>query len=294
VSTVLWRRFLGIGEPAAAPPPDLGRRIARVQLAAARRIAAPWVGAYRSAFKGQGIEFADVREYVPGDDARTVDWRVTARTGRLAVRRYVEERNRTVLFLLDVGAGILAGSGDRTLLDVATEVIALIGSAALAGGDRIALVAWSDRRELEVPPHRDRAAVLRLVRALMCTRPSGRPSNLSAALAALPKQLRHSSVLVVLSPFGGSGYGRVLGALALRHELLLVRLWDELAGIGSADRWVPARDVWGVAGSGARAAAALPAELEPIKADLVTVSPRTPLAPLLGRAFAARARRRVA
>jgi len=294
VSAAVWRRFLGIGEPIAVPLPDLARRIARVQLAAARRIAAPWAGAYRSAFKGQGIEVADVREYVPGDDARTVDWRVTARTGRLAVRRYVEERNRTVLFLLDIGAGILAGSGDRTLLDVAAEVVALAGSAALAGGDRIALTAWSNRRELDVPPARDRAAILRVVRAVLRLRGSERSSNLAAALASVPRQLRHAGVLVVLSPFGGTGYGRLLAALARRHEMLLVRLWDEMAGIGSARRWVPARDASGTAGWGAPAAPAPPAELEGVRDDVVTVSPRTLLAPVLGRAFASRARRRCA
>jgi len=294
VSAAVWRRFLGIGEPIAVPLPDLARRIARVQLAAARRIAAPWAGAYRSAFKGQGIEVADVREYVPGDDARTVDWRVTARTGRLAVRRYVEERNRTVLFLLDVGAGILAGSGDRTLLDVAAEVVALVGSAAVAGGDRIALAAWSDRLELDVPPARDRAAMLRAVGAVLRLGANERPSNLAAALALVPRRLRHAGVLVVLSPFGGTGYGRLLTALARRHELLLVRLWDELAGIGSAGRWVPARAAGGAAGWGVAAMAHPPAELEAVREDVVTVSPRTLLAPVLGRAFASRARRRYA
>ncbi|MFI5167811.1 MAG: DUF58 domain-containing protein [Thermoanaerobaculales bacterium] len=294
MSVGLWRRFLGIGEATAALPPDLGRRVARVQLAAARRIAAPWAGAYRSAFKGQGIEFADVREYVPGDDARTVDWRVTARTGRLAVRRYVEERNRTVLFLLDAGAGILAGSGDRTLLEVAAEVVALVGGAALAGGDRVALTAWSDRRELQIPPHRDHAALLRLVRAVLSLPTGGRPSNLPAALATVPQQLRRAGVLVVLSPFAGAGYGRLLGALARRHELLLVRLWDEHAGIGSAHGWIPARDASGAGGWGSPSSAALPAEIETLRGDVVMVSPRTALAPILGHAFAARARRRCA
>jgi uncharacterized protein (DUF58 family) len=113
-AVALWRRFLGQGEPHPVVPADLARRLARVRLHATRRLTASWAGAYRSAFKGEGLEFAGVREYLPGDDVRTIDWRVTARTGRLAVRRYVEERNRTVLFRWTL-ARMAAGSGTRTL-----------------------------------------------------------------------------------------------------------------------------------------------------------------------------------
>ena len=290
----LWRRFLGQGEPHPVVPTDLARRLARVRLHATRRLTASWTGAYRSAFKGEGLEFAGVREYLPGDDVRAIDWRVTARTGRLAVRRYVEERNRTVLFLVDVGAGMAAGSGTRTLLEVAAEVVALVGSAAIAGGDRVALSAWSDRQELVLTPRRNDASLLRMVHELLLVRPQGRPSDLPAAFTEVPRLLRRSGVLVVISPFLGSGYGRTLRALARRHELLAVRLWDRRAGKGTAKARVPARDTLGRAGWGATGPAPEVPELSGVRADVLMVTPETLLAPTLARAFLARGRRRSA
>ena len=288
----VWRRFLGQGEPQSFVPHDLVRRLARVRLHATRRLTASWAGAYRSAFKGEGIEFAGVREYLPGDDVRTIDWRVTARTGRLAVRRYVEERNRTVLFLVDVGAGMAAGSGIRTLLEVAAEVVALVGSAALAGGDRVALAAWSDRQELVLTARRSEASLLRMVSELLLVRPQGRASDLSGALAEVPRLLRRRGVLVVISPFLGTGYGRTLAALASRHELLAVRLWDQRAGKGTATARVPARDTTGRAGWSASGPAPEVPELSRVRADVLTVAPETLLAPTLAHAFLARGRRR--
>jgi uncharacterized protein (DUF58 family) len=288
----IWRRFLGQGEPQPFVPQDLARKLARVRLHATRRLTASWAGAYRSAFKGEGIEFAGVREYLPGDDVRTIDWRVTARTGRLAVRRYVEERNRTVLFLVDVGAGMAAGSGTRTLLEVAAEVVALVGGAAVAGGDRVALLAWSDRQELALTPRRSDAALLRMVRELLLVQPGGRASALPAALAEVPRVLRRPGVLVVISPFLGFGYGRTLTALARRHELLAVRLWDPRAGKGTATARIPARDTSGRAGWGVAGAAPDTPELTKVRADMLTVAPDTLLGPALARAFLSRGRRR--
>ncbi len=288
----LWRGYLGEGAPRVEPPPGLERRLARVQLQAARRLAAPWSGAYRSAFKGEGIEFAGVREYAPGDDVRTIDWRVAARTGRLAVRRYAEERNRTVLFLVDVGPALAVGSGDRSLLDVAADVVAMVGSAAVAGGDRVGLAAWSDRQELLVAPGRDRAALLRIVRDLLALRPAGRAGDIAGALAAVPRVLRRAGVLVVISPFLTPGFGSRLAALARRHELLVVRLFDGRAGTGTAPGLIPARDPSGAPGWSAPSPDGLPEELAPVRSDVLTVGPETLLAPALTRALLARGRRR--
>jgi uncharacterized protein (DUF58 family) len=289
---VAWRRFLGQGEPRPAVPADLSRRLARVRLQATRRLSSSWAGAYRSAFKGEGIEFAGVRPYLPGDDVRTIDWRVTARTGHLAVRRYVEERNRTVLFLVDVGTATVAGSGDRALLDVAADAVALVGSAALAGGDRIALLAWSDRQEVLLPPRRGDAALLEAVRALLLLRGGGRPGHLAGALAQLPRLSRRSGMLVVISPFLGTGYGRILTALGRKHELLALRLWDERAGRGTATGGVPAFDPEGRPGWALARPVPDSPELSGVRADVLTIGPQTLLAPALARAFLARGRRR--
>jgi uncharacterized protein (DUF58 family) len=287
-----WRRYLGHGEPRPAVAADLARRVARMRLHAVRRLASSWAGGYRSAFKGEGIEFAGVRAYLPGDDVRTIDWRVTARTGHLAVRRYVEERNRPVLFVVDVGAATFAGSGDRALLDVAADALALVGAAAVAGGDRIALLAWSDRQEVLLPPRRGDAALFDAVRALLLVRGSGRPGDLAGALAQVPRVLRRSGVLVVISPFLGEGLRPPLAALARRHELLALRLWDPRAGRGTATGRVPARDPRGRNGWADGGRAPEPAPLSGLRADVLTVGPDTLLAPALTRTFLARARRR--
>ena len=290
----LWRRYLGEGEPRLASPAGLARRLARVQLQAARHLAPAWAGAYRSAFKGEGIEFSGVREYEAGDDVRAIDWRVTARTGRLAIRRYVEERNRTVLFLLDVGPALAAGSGERCLLDVAADVVALVGSAALAGGDRVTLAASSDRLELLLAPQRDPAALLRIVQAILRLRPGERPGNLSAALVQVPRLLPRPGILVVISPLLRPGYGPRLAVLARRHELLVVRLWDDRAGVGTARALVPVRTPSGAVGWNAPSPAPPADELAGVPADVLTATPETNLGAALARAFLDRGRRRCA
>ncbi len=282
-----WRRFLGDGQPRTEAPGDLPRTLARLRLAARTRIAAPWVGAYRSAFKGVGPEFAGVREYTPGDDARTVDWRVTARTGRLAVRRYVEERDRHVLFLADVSPLARVGSGDRTLRELAAEVVALVGSAAQAAGDRVGLLAWSDRRELLLPPRRGDAALLAMVKGLLELEPRGTASALALALADVRRVLTRRGVVVVLSPLAEGDVKGPLAALAMRHELLVVHLWDPRGGRGTARGIVPAR-----AGTRAGWGRAAPRPslpwLEELATVVVAVNPATPLPIALGRTFLAR------
>ena len=288
-----WERYLGGGAGNGAVPHDLARRLAQVQLHAARRLAPAWVGAYRSAFKGEGIEFAGVREYQAGDDVRAVDWRVTARTGRLAIRRYVEERNRTVLFLVDLGPALAAGSGDRCLLDVAADVVALAGSAAIAGGDRVTLAVWSDRLELFLAPRRDHSALFRIVSGVLGLQPGERGGDLAAALAQVPRLMPRPGILVVLSPLLGAGYARTLRVLARRHELLLVRLWDDRAGIGTARAAVPVRTAAGAAGWGEPSPVPA-ADLDGLDADIVTATPATDLGLALGAVFRERGRRRCA
>ncbi|MGE5234747.1 MAG: DUF58 domain-containing protein [Acidobacteriota bacterium] len=286
----LWRRFLGDAAPDRAVPSDLARRLTRLELAAARRIAGPWVGAYRSAFRGLGIEFAGVREYVSGDDVRTVDWRVTARTGRLAVRRYVEERDRPVLFIVDVGPATETGSGERTLRELAAEVVAVVGSAALAAGDRVGLLAWSHRRELLLPPQRRGAVLLRMVRALLLAAP-GRASDLRGALAEATRLLPHRSVVVIVAPLLDGSVSAQIAALALRHDLVVVRLWDPRSGRGTATAGIPARSI---AGDPGRAATVAPPPLPVPMAGAVralSLTPESNVPAVLARVFEPGARR---
>lgn len=278
-----WRGFLGEPRPETGAPGDLDHRLTRLALAGRTRVGSRWGGAYRSAFRGQGLEFAGVREYQAGDDTRTLDWRVWARTGTPAVRRYTEERDRRVWLLVDVGAAAETGSGAMTLRHLAGEVSALLATAAVAAGDRVGLLAWSERREVLLPPRRDRTAVARLVRALLEAPACRRTWNAAAALADLRRLAPRPSVLTVVSPLMADP-AVVAGsaALARKHHLLLVRTWDARAGCGRSTARIPGR---GAGGDRGEARCNPPPSLPPLPGRVVTVMAGEDASVALGRAL---------
>lgn len=237
----LWRRYLGDPQPQARAPGDLERRLARLAVAGRTRVGGRWGGAYRSAFRGEGLEFAGVREYQPGDDTRTLDWRVWARTGSPAVRRYVEERDRRVWLLVDVGADSECGSGSVTLRELAGEAVAVLGSAAVTAGDRVGLLAWARRRAALLPPRKDRGAVSRLVHCLLETPPATHPWDATGAMADLRRLTPRPAVVVVVTPrMDRPDVVAGIRILARRHQLLLVRTWDTRSGVGRGTGSLPA------------------------------------------------------
>lgn len=283
-----WRRFLGQGEPRATLPSNLARTLARLQLAAGHRVAAPWTGAYRSAFRGTGLEFAGVREYAPGDDSRAVDWRVAARTGRLAVRLYREERDRTVLFVVDAGAAMEAGSGDRTLRDLAAEAVATIGAAAVASGDRVGLLVWADRRVALQPPSRRPDALLAIARTLLTLPPGARDFDTAGALGEARRVLCRRGVLVLVSPLLADPPRGELVAAALRHDLVVVRVWDPDAGRGTSRAAVPARGA-GALGTAVAPPFPSPNLLEGLPLTAISLEPASHVPLSIAAAFARRA-----
>jgi uncharacterized protein (DUF58 family) len=188
-------------------------------------------GEYSSVFKGRGVEFADVRPYLPGDDIRTLDWRVTARTGEPYVRRYTEERELTVLFLVDHSASDDFGTEVRTKAELASEVCAVLALAAVRNNDRVGAVLFSDRVERYVPPAKGKRHVLRVIRELLTFRPSGTGTDLAAALEFTSRVLRRRAVVFVLSDWLASGYERALEMVARRHDTIGVQLMDARDGV---------------------------------------------------------------
>ena len=163
-------------------PRDLVRRVRRIEIASRRAVQGALAGSYHSVFRGRGMEVAEIRAYEPGDDVRAIDWNATARLGAPFVKRFVEERELTVLVLCDLSASTDFGSGERTKGEVAAEIAALIALSAVANGDRCGLALFTDRVERYVPPRKGKRHALRLVSEVLQFRPASRRTDLAQAL----------------------------------------------------------------------------------------------------------------
>ena len=183
-------------------------------------------GEYSSVFKGRGVAFADVREYQYGDDVRTIDWRVTARTGAAYVRRYVEERELTVLFVVDHSASEAFGSRVRSKAELATEVCAVLAMTAVRNNDRVGAVLFSDRVERFVPPNKGKRHVMRVIRELLAFEPEGWGTDLAAAVEFVNRVLRRRAVVFIVSDWRAAGYERELEIAARRHDTIALQLSD--------------------------------------------------------------------
>ena len=234
--TRLGERAAGPPEPLAAFGPGPEGELDAEQLAAIRRIEVRarrlatqlLIGDYRSVFRGTGMEFAEAREYVPGDDVRFIDWNVTARLGVPWVKEYVEERELTVLCAVDLSASQLVARPPAGRLAAAAEVAALLSFAAVYSNDRAGLLTFSDGVERFVPPAKGSRHVLRIVREIVHHAPTAPGTDLAAACDYLSRVLTRRSVVLLVSDFFASGYERALAALARRHEVMAVTLVDPL------------------------------------------------------------------
>ena len=182
-------------------------------------------GQYHSAFKGQGIEFNDVRLYQPGDDYRSIDWMVTSRTGELHVRQYNEERQQTLLFVMDVSGSLRFGTAGRMKSEVLAEAVALLAFSALRSQDRVGMLLFSDRVELFIPPRKGREHVLRLIREVMYFEPKGRGTDFSIAFAAVSHLMPRKATVFLCSDFLAA-LGRGLPVLARHHDVTALHVED--------------------------------------------------------------------
>src|SRR5438552_6627221 len=209
-------------------PPDVVRQIRRLHLRARRAVQDLLGGEYHSAFKGAGLAFADVRAYQPGDDVRAIDWNVTARIGQPFLKRFVEERELTVLFLVDASASLAFGSRRQPKREVVAELAALLAFAALHNNDRVGLLHCSDRVEQVVPPRKGTRHAQRLLRDILFYRPMHHGTDLKAALDTLQRIQRRRAVVFLLSDFRATGYERALRLAGRKHDLVAVAVRDPL------------------------------------------------------------------
>jgi uncharacterized protein (DUF58 family) len=185
-----------------------------------------FAGSYESIFKGRGMEFDEVREYQPGDDIRTIDWNVTARTGWLHVKKYVEERELTVLIVFDASGSFDFGTSIRLKRELAAEVGAVLAFAAIRNNDKVGLLVFTDEIETFIPPRKGRKHVLRIIREILHFRPRSRGTDIAIALQHAMRVVKRHSVMFCISDFRDTGYEKALTVANRKHDVVAVTITD--------------------------------------------------------------------
>lgn len=209
-------------------PREVLKHVRRIEIRTKRLVNEVFAGEYESVFKGHGVEFTEVREYVPGDDVRRIDWNVTARMGHPYVKKFREERELTLVFVVDASGSEYFGTTSRQKINLASEVTALLSFAALSNNDKVALLLFSDGIEKFLPPKKGKTHILRIVRDLIYFKPSGRGTNIENALEHLNKFVRKHAIVFLISDFMDSGYEKAMKITAQKHDLIAVRILDPL------------------------------------------------------------------
>ncbi|MEO1999915.1 MAG: DUF58 domain-containing protein [Planctomycetaceae bacterium] len=205
---------------------EILKQVQRIQIVANRSVNDLLAGQYKSVFRGRGMEFDEVREYQPGDDVRTIDWNVSARAGTPFIKRYCEERELTVMFLVDVSASGAFGSTGRSKLDLVVEMAALLMFSALKNNDKVGLILFCDTVLNYSPPRKGKPNVLRLIREMVAAQPVPRETNLDAALDYLNRVHKRRSVVFLISDFQADSARRSLAISNKRHDLVAITVAD--------------------------------------------------------------------
>lgn len=287
---------------------ELARKVRLLEIHTRHLVNDVFSGEYSSVFKGRGIEFAEVREYQPGDDVRTIDWNVTARRGTPYVKRFAEERELTVVLAVDGSASTRFGTHGQLKRERAAEVAAVLGLAASRNNDRAGALLFAEGVESYIPPRKGKTHVLRLVRDILSFDPPARGTDLAGAVEFLARVLHRRSVIFLLSDFFDEGWERPLRALAVRHDVVALTLEDrrdrELPDVGLVEVVEPESGArrWLDTGSGrvreayaatyARASAARQAAFQRAGIDAVTIDTLDDWVEPLRRFFEARERAR--
>ncbi len=292
--------------PARVVGADVLRQVKRIELRARRLVNTLFSGEYRSVFRGQGIEFAEVRAYQPGDEYRSIDWNVSARMGSPYVKTFEEERELTLMLVVDRSGSVEFGR-PCTKAERAVEVAAVLALAAARQNDRVGAVIFSSGIDHVVPPTKGRRHALRVIRDLIAFAPQQRGTNIALALNYVSRLLRHHSIVVVLSDFRAKGWEEALRSLVRRHEVVAITVddtresnlpnvgWIDLGDAESDDRILidtsseGARLKLQIAAEGVRLARAR--ALKQAGVDHVALRTDRPYAEVLHRVFAERARR---
>ena len=207
-------------------PPEILRQVKLIELRTRGLVNSVFTGEYRSVFKGQGMEFSEVREYQPGDEVRSIDWNVTARMRRPFVKRYIEERELTVMLAVDLSGSERFGTVKRFKSELATELGAVLAMSAVRNNDRVGIILFTDQIEHVVPPRKGRRHALRLVRDLLVHEPVGCKTDVAGAMHYMVKMLSHHTIIFVISDFIDADIERPLKVLSAQHDVVAVTVED--------------------------------------------------------------------
>ena len=207
-------------------PKELIKKIRQIQIYTSRAVNASFAGQYESVFKGRGMQFDEVREYTPGDDVRSIDWNVTARTGKPYIKRFVEEREMTVLFAVDLSASGDFGTVNKAKNELAAEFCAVLSFAAAKNNDKVGLLIFTDKIELYIPPKKGSSHVLRLIRELLYFNMSPGRTNITQALEYIAKVTRKKVTVFLVSDFIETDFKTPLSLLNKRHDVIAVSVRD--------------------------------------------------------------------
>jgi uncharacterized protein (DUF58 family) len=207
-------------------PAEIVRKVRRIEIRTNRLVNESLAGEYHSVFKGRGMEFSEVREYQFGDDIRSIDWNVTARVGHPYVKKHVEERELTVILLVDFSGSGQFGTKRQFKREIQAEICALLAFSAIKNNDRVGLIAFTDRIETFLRPRKGKDHVLRVIREVLYFRPEGRTTDIAMALQHMHRTITKRAVVFVISDFLGADFARPLRVAARKHDLIALTVTD--------------------------------------------------------------------
>ncbi len=209
-------------------PKEVLENVRRLEIGTKGLVNEIFSGEYHTVFKGRGMEFAEVREYVPGDDIRLIDWNVSARTGSPFIKVFSEERELSMMLVVDMSRSGTFGTSYRMKDEVAIEICALLAFSAMKNNDKVGLLIFTDRVEKFIPPRKGRQHVLRVLREIVYHEPENKGTNMNTALEYLLRVIRRNSVVFILSDFMDDGFQKSLRVVSSKHDVIAIKVTDKL------------------------------------------------------------------
>jgi len=207
-------------------PGEILKKIRHIEIATGRLVAEVFAGQYESVFKGRGMEFSEVREYQPGDDVKLIDWNVTARFGHPFVKKFIEERELTVMLVVDKSASGRFGTSGKLKSEMAAEICAVLAFSAMKNNDRVGLLIFTDRVEKYIPPKKGRTHALHIIRDVLYREPEGRNTSIGGALKYLNDVVKKRSIVFLISDFFDTDYEKLLRITNKHHDTIVIEIYD--------------------------------------------------------------------